>query len=126
MVPWFHMMDKLEDLDHDKALDASSDDETGKALSEAPWATQYIPVSASDLRLPIFNWEDSRMKNHEKPSCTSRGCIVKTYRKLWKRHSRGYEGWNDKFENEIRKVIKAIQQKQPYRYDGVQVVVNII
>lgn len=112
IIPWMHMMDKLGDngrwFDND-VIDAYSE----KDVKEEP--IDHTSNHRTGVLVPIFNWVDTRMMNGIKSDCSNRGCVVKAYRRLGKRHSWMAPGkWKGagKHQNDVTRALKFFKENE--------------
>ena len=89
--------------------------------------------SPVEVRVPIFHWNFSgRTMKDMKPSCTSRGCVVKAYRKMrnsfkiWKRTSNNLGKLDDVIKDKIKQTHPELQLTMPIQYNLVKILVSLI
>ena len=89
--------------------------------------------SPVDVRVPIFHWNFSgRTMKDMKPSCTSRGCVVKAYRKMrnsfkiWKRTSNTLGKLDDIIKDKIKQSNPELRLTVPIQYNLVKILVSLI
>lgn len=70
---------------------------------------------SNDFRLPLFHWVYGSAMNPDGRQCTRSGCIVKVYRKFWKKRSNVEEKFDDGDKNNIIQKTVETQERQPIR-----------
>ena len=88
--------------------------------------------SPVEIRVPIFHWNFGGSKKDMKTSCTSLGCVVKSYRKIGnpfkigKRTSNTLGKSNHGINDEIRQANSELQLTIPIQYNLVKILVSLI
>ena len=132
IIPWFHVMKNLKEFYNKEKATYLENDLLDKPHIRAPNSPREIRVP----RVPIFHWNFGRMMGDPTPSCTSHGCVVKSYRKLWKNSENYRKIWkrtsntmgklDDGLENKIIQTNPELQLTIPIQYNLVKILVSSI
>ena len=88
--------------------------------------------SPVEIRVPIFHWNFGGSMKDMKTSCTSLGCVVKSYRKIGnpfkigKRTSNTLGKLDDGVQDKIGQANSELQLTIPIQYNLVKILVSLI